>query len=150
VTPRVPAETLGSLKHLAREQIIPTHEMQNTQLWIEPLGNIIVARLRGQFSENLLRELHERVVQLLQDTGHTRVLYDGLEMESPNIELALVQEQLDRQTKQLFSDRPLRKAILVPNTRLAYLARIAFGQFGEGEYRVFYNDLTQALRWLEE
>jgi hypothetical protein len=124
--------------------------MQNTQLWIEPLRNIIVARLRGQFSENLLRELHERVVQLLQDTGHTRVLYDGLEMESPNIELALVQEQLDRQTKQLFSDRPLRKAILVPNTRLAYLARIAFGQFGEGEYRVFYNDLTQALRWLEE
>jgi len=124
--------------------------MQNAQLWIEPVGNIIVARLRGHYSEDLLRELHERVVQLLQDTGHTRVLYDGLEMESPDVELALAQEQLDRQTKQLFSDRPLRKAILVPNTRLAYLARIAFGQFGEGEYRVFYNDLTQALRWLEE
>jgi hypothetical protein len=29
------------------------------------------------------------------------------------------------------------------------LARIAFGQFGEGEYRVFYNDLVEALRWLE-
>ncbi|MET0855416.1 MAG: hypothetical protein ABWY27_01590 [Telluria sp.] len=124
--------------------------MQNTQLWIEPLGNIIVARLRGEYSESLLRELHERVVQLLLDTGHTRVLYDGLEMEPPGVELALVQEQLDRHTNQLFSDRPLRKAILVPNTRLAYLARIAFGQFGEGEYRVFYNDLLQALRWLEE
>jgi hypothetical protein len=124
--------------------------MQNTQLWIEPLGNIIVARLRGEYSEDLLRELHERVVQLLQDTGHTRVLYDGLEMEPVDVELALVQEQLDRRTKQLFSDRPLRKAILVPNTRLAYMARLAFGQFGEGEYRVFYNDLTQALRWLEE
>jgi hypothetical protein len=124
--------------------------MQNTQLWIEPLGNIIVARLRGQYSENLLRELHERVVQLLQDTGHSRVLYDGLEMEPVDVQLALVQQQLDSQTKQLFSDRPLRKAILVPNTRLAYLARIAFGEFGEGEYRVFYNDLTNALRWLEE
>jgi len=124
--------------------------MTNTQLWIEPLGNIIVARLRGKYSEGLLKELHERVVQLLQDTGYTRVLYDGLEMESPDVELALVQEQLDRQTKQLFSDRLLRKAILVPNTRLAYLARIAFGQFGEGEYRVFYNDLVEALRWLEE
>jgi hypothetical protein len=89
--------------------------MLNTQLWIEPLGNIIVARLRGKYSADLLRELHERVVQVLQDTGHTRVLYDGLEMESPDVELALVQEQLDRQTKQLFSDRPLRKAILVPN-----------------------------------
>jgi hypothetical protein len=32
---------------------------------------------------------------------------------------------------------------------LRYLARIAFGQFGEGEYREFYNDLTAALRWLE-
>lgn len=124
--------------------------MQNTQLWIEPVGHIIVARLRGKYSEELLKELHERVVQLLQDTGHTRVLYDGLEMASPDVELALVQEQLDRQTKHLFSDRPLRKAILVPNTRLAYLARLAFGQFGEGEYRVFYNDIAQALRWLEE
>ena len=124
--------------------------MQNAQLWIEPVGNIIVARLRGQYSENLLRELHERVIQVLQDTGHTRVLYDGLEMETPDVDLALVQEQLDRQAKQLFSDRPLHKAILVPNTRTAYLARIAFGQFGEGEYRVFYNDLSQALRWLEE
>ncbi|HEU4853412.1 MAG TPA: STAS/SEC14 domain-containing protein [Telluria sp.] len=124
--------------------------MKNTQLWIEPVGNIIVARLRGELSEDLIRELHERVVQLLHDTGHTRVLYDGLEMDSPDVGLALVQAQFDRQTKQLFSDRPLRKAILVPNTRLAYLARIAFGQFGEGEYRVFYGDLTQALRWLEE
>jgi hypothetical protein len=123
--------------------------MQNPQLWVEPLGNIIVARLRGEYSESLLSELHERVVQLLHDTGHSRVLYDGLEMESPDVELALVQARLDRQTKQLFSDRPLRKAILVPNTRLAYLARIAFGEFGEGEYRVFYNDLSQALRWLE-
>lgn len=124
--------------------------MQNTQLWIEPLGNIIVARLRGDPSENMLEELHERVTQLLLDTGYTRVLYDGLEMESPTVELALVQEQLDQRTKQLFGDRALRKAIVVPNTRLAYLARIAFGQFGEGEYRVFYNDLSQALRWLEE
>jgi hypothetical protein len=41
-------------------------------------------------------------------------------------------------------------AILVPNTRIAYLARIAFGQFGEGAYRVFYNDMAQAILWLEE
>ena len=123
--------------------------MTNNHLWIEPLGNIIVARLRGQTSESLLKDLNERVVRLLHDTGYTRVLYDGLEMEAPDVELTLVQQQLDRQTKQLFSDRHLRKAILVPNTRLAYLARIAFGQFGEGEYRVFYNDLVEALRWLE-
>ena len=124
--------------------------MQHPQLWIEPVGNTVVARLRGNISESTFRELHDRVIQLLRDTGYTRVLYDGLEMETPNVELALMQEQLEKQTKQLFSDRRLRKAILVPNTRLAYLARIAFGQFGEGEYRVFYNDLGQALRWLDE
>jgi hypothetical protein len=123
--------------------------MPNTQLWIEPLGNVIVARLRGKLSEKMLEEIHERVVQLLQDTGYTRVLYDALEMEAPHVELALVQAKLDKETKQLFDDRLLRKAILVPNTRLAYLARLAFGQFGEGEYRVFYNDLSQALHWLE-
>jgi len=124
--------------------------MLSTQLWVEPIGNIVVARLRGNVSGNMLEELHERVTQLLQDTLYTRVLYDALEMEAPDPSLALLQEDLDKRTKQLFSDRPLRKAILVPNTRLAYLARIAFGQFGEGEYRVFYNDLGQALRWLEE
>ncbi|MFD2366500.1 hypothetical protein [Pseudoduganella sp. GCM10020061] len=123
--------------------------MQDKQLWIEPLGTTVVARLRGELTEAMLNETHERVVRLLRETGFTRVLYDGLEMEEPHIDLALVQEQLDRQARQQFPDRTLRKAILVPNTRLAYLARIAFGQYGEGEYRVFYKDLSQALRWLE-
>lgn len=124
--------------------------MQNPQLWIEPNSNIIVARLRGTPTEKLLEEMHERVVQLLLDTEYTRVLYDGLEMDPAHVELALLVEKLETKARQLFSGRPLRKAILVPNTRLAYLARIAFGQFGEGEYRVFYNDLSQALHWLEE
>jgi hypothetical protein len=36
---------------------------------------------------------------------------------------------------------------VVPNTRLAYLARLAFG---EGDYRVFYSDMTAAILWLEQ
>jgi hypothetical protein len=123
--------------------------MITIQLWVEPLGNVIMARLRGSLTKELLEELHERVLQLLQDTGHTRVLYDCLEMESPDVELVLAQQKLDKKKKQLLDGRVLRKAILVPNTRLAYLARIAFGEFGEGEYRVFYNDLSQALHWIE-
>lgn len=43
----------------------------------------------------------------------------------------------------------LRTAILVSNTRIAYLARIAFGHAGEANYRVFYNDFAPALTWLE-
>lgn len=43
----------------------------------------------------------------------------------------------------------LRKAILVADTRIAYLARIAFGEFGEGEYPVFYSNMPQARAWLD-
>jgi hypothetical protein len=39
----------------------------------------------------------------------------------------------------------LKRAIVVPNSRLAYLARLAFG---EGDYRVFYNDMVAAIVWL--
>jgi hypothetical protein len=34
---------------------------------------------------------------------------------------------------------------VVPTAKLAYLARLAFG---EGDYRVFYNDIAAALKWL--
>ncbi len=39
----------------------------------------------------------------------------------------------------------LRRAVVVPNTKLAYLARIAFG---EADCRVFYNDMVSATNWL--
>jgi hypothetical protein len=124
--------------------------VERETLWVEPVGNIIVARLRGQCTEAVLKEMQARVLQLVADTRQGRVLYDALEMDVPTDELALVQERLDKETREMLGGQLLRKAILVPSTRHAYLARIAFGQFGEGEYRVFYNDLAQAVRWLEE
>ena len=39
---------------------------------------------------------------------------------------------------------------VVSNTRVAYLSRIAFGENGEGAYRVFYNNMAEATRWLDE
>ena len=39
----------------------------------------------------------------------------------------------------------LRRAIVVPTAKLAYLSRLAFG---EGDYRVFYNDIAAAVKWL--
>lgn len=124
--------------------------MDREQLWLEPVGKFIIARIRGPASAALLREMQERLVQLIDDTRQCHVLYDALEMDDPTEELALLQERLDKETKEILGGGPLRKAILVRNTRSAYLARIAFGQFGEGEYRVFYNDLAEAVRWLEE
>jgi hypothetical protein len=41
----------------------------------------------------------------------------------------------------------LKRAIVVPNSRIAFLARIAFG---EGDYKVFYNDMIAAIKWLSE
>jgi hypothetical protein len=113
------------------------------QLWVEPVGDLIIARVRGVPTEELLRECQERVLLLVQDTGRGRVLYDALEMVPPPVNVTLVQRKLDEELGSV----QLRRAIVVPNSRLAYLARLAFG---EGDYRVFYSDMTAAIKWLAE
>jgi hypothetical protein len=118
----------------------------NDQLWVEPVGGLIVARVRGLPTEALLQECQRRVVQIAEDTSRTavhRVLYDVLEMDSPLVDVPLEQRRLDEELNGL----KLRRAIVVPNTRLAYLARLAFG---EGDYRVFYSDMTAAITWLSQ
>lgn len=118
----------------------------NQQLWIEPVGDLIIARVRGLPTEALLRQCQERVLQIAcdrKDADVHRVLYDALEMESPPVDVPLEQRRLDESLEGL----RLRRAIVVPNTRLAYLARLAFG---EGDYRVFYNDITAAITWLSQ
>jgi hypothetical protein len=123
--------------------------MEQQYLWVEPVGSIIVARLRGVLSAEMLQECQDRVLALARDTGQARVLYDSLEVIAPEIDLVLLQQRLEREKKASLGALPLRTAILVPNTRIAYLARLAFGQFGEEHYRVFYNDMGRALKWLE-
>jgi len=118
--------------------------MDQQQLSVEPSGGIILARIRGVPSEPLLRACQERVLRLIGDTGQSRVPYDALELELPTVDPALVQQKLEAELDPAVR---LRRAIVVPNTRVAYLARIAFG---EGDYRVFYNDFLAAIRWLEE
>ena len=114
------------------------------QVWVEPVGDLIIARVRGNPTEALLRDCQERVLQIARDKPDTAphlVLYDALEMESPEVDVPLAQRQLDES----LGGVQLRRAIVVPNTRLAYLARLAFG---EGDYRVFYSDITAAVSWL--
>lgn len=124
--------------------------MNQHQLWIEPVGGIIIARIRGHFTEELLRECQERVLLLVEESHQARVLYDALEMEEPSIDLVVLQDRIDAEARQQPNAVVFRRAVLVPNTRIAYLARIAFGQFGEGEYKVFYSDLAKAIQWLEK
>jgi hypothetical protein len=113
------------------------------QLWVELVRDLIIARVRGEPTEGLLAQCQDQVLQLVRDTRRAKVLYDTLEMEPPPVDVPLAQRKLDEALGPL----QLRRAIVVPNSRLAYLARLAFG---EGDYRVFYNDITGAITWLNE
>jgi hypothetical protein len=117
--------------------------MDHQQLWVEPVGSIIIARVRGVPSEAVLTECQQRVLSLVRDTGQAKILYDALELDLPTVEPALVQQKLESELDPALG---LRRAIVVPNSRVAFLARLAFG---EGDYRVFYNDMHAALHWLE-
>lgn len=113
----------------------------NKDLRVTAVGDLVVARISGEPTPELLRTCQEQVLTLMKEAGHRRVLYDTLGMTSPPVEVALTQRLLDEGSP----GAVLQRAIVVPNTRLAYLARLAFG---EGDYRVFYNDISAALRWL--
>jgi hypothetical protein len=113
------------------------------QLWVEPVGDLIIARVRGEPTVELLQECQEQVLFLARDAGRAKVLYDALEMLPPPVDVPWAQRELDER----LSQTQLRRAIVVPNSKLAYLARLAFG---EGDYRVFYSDMVQAVQWLCE
>jgi hypothetical protein len=118
--------------------------VDSQNVWVEPVGNIIIARIRGVPSAELIKECQERVLLLINDTKQGRLLYDALELELPTVEPPWVQRKLD---DELDKSIHLKRAIVVPNSRVALLSRVAFG---EGEYRVFYNDFASAIKWLEE
>lgn len=117
--------------------------MSNGEAWVERVGELIVARVRGEPTEQLLRDTQEKVLFLVRDADRGRVLYDTLEMTAPPVDVPWAQRELDEKLGPV----KLKRAIVVPNSRLAYLARLAFG---EGDYRVFYNDMVAAIRWLTE
>jgi hypothetical protein len=113
------------------------------QLQIDLVGELVVARLIGEPTAELLADCQQRVLSLVRDSGRGKVLYDALEMEPPSADVPWVQRELDES----LGDIRLRRAIVVPNSKLAYLARLAFG---EGDYRVFYDDMIEARKWLSE
>ena len=114
-----------------------------SKLEVRISGDILLVELQGEMTEAALRECQRRVLELAHETGLRRVLYDARAMIAPEANLALMQQELDEQLGGL----KLRRAIVVPGAKLAYLARIAFF---EGEDRVFYDDADAALTWLRD
>ena len=110
---------------------------------VERAGDVIVVRLHGIASEALLRQVQEQVLLLVTQANRPRVLVDVLELSPPAVELAALQRKLDEDRRAV----GLRRAIVVPDSRLAYFARLAFG---EGNYRIFYNDRVAATKWLAQ
>ncbi len=118
-------------------------ESTQNQVAVNLADSFIVARVRGCPTEAVLQECQTEVLSLVRESGVRKVLYDALDMEPPPVSIPWVQRALDEQVV----DVKLRRAIVVPNTKLAFLARLAFG---DGDYRVFYEDKVAALEWLSE
>nr|WP_298723391.1 hypothetical protein [uncultured Steroidobacter sp.] len=118
-------------------------EPQQNQVAVDLADNLIIARVRGCPTEAVLQECQTEVLLLARESGVRNVLYDALEMDPPPVSIPWAQRSLDEQ----LTDVKLRRAIVVPNPKLAFLARLAFG---DGDYRVFYEDKAAAAQWLAE
>lgn len=110
-------------------------------LLVDRVDGLVVATFSGQPTEQLLRKCQQQVLALVGGEGTACVLYDARAMVPPPVDLPWLQRDLDES-----GDGPrLRRAIVVSNTRIGFLARLAFG---DGDYRVFYDDLAAATKWL--
>jgi hypothetical protein len=114
-----------------------------SQVWVELVGGVIIARIRGKATADLVRECEMRITVLQKETGCDRIMYDALELERPEIDTVLVQKAITAALK----NQRVKVSIVVPDTSIAYLARLAFC---EANHRVIYNDLADAALWLRE
>jgi hypothetical protein len=135
---RLNNESLGTSHH----SLLKSESTRGAgQVWVEPVGEIIIARIRGTPTADLIRECQSRVIALQSDTGFNRIMYDALELERPAMDIVLTQQVLTDALK----ESCVKIAIVVQNTAIAYLARLAFGA---ANHRVFYNDVSAAVLWL--
>jgi len=109
----------------------------------EALGSLVVVRLTQPASERVLEECQLCVLETMAQTGSKAVLYDLTNMAPTRVNVLLYQRLLNEHVRHL----DLRRAIVVPNTQIAHLARLAFGV---GDYKLFYDDLEAAKRFLRD
>jgi hypothetical protein len=113
------------------------------RVWVELVGKIIIARIGGEVTSEVLKIRHERILQIEQDTGCKKLLLDDLQMSA----LVYAKIETQRALNPALEALGFKVAIVVPNSKMAYLARLQFG--GENN-RVFYNDMVEAITWLAQ
>ena len=116
--------------------------MSDGEAWVGLEGDVVVARVRGEPTEALLRTTQEQVLAWSAKPARPGALRHAGDDAAAGGR-AVGAAQLDEQLGAI----RLKRAIVVPDSQLAYLARLAFG---EGDYRVFYNDRAAAVRWLSD
>ena len=107
------------------------------------IGDVIRARIRGDVTEEMLRQRHQQILHISRKTGCKKLLLDDREMNAFSYQLLVAQRAFTMELEAL----RFRIAVVVPDSRLAYLARL---QFWERNQRVFYTDFVAALQWLHE
>jgi hypothetical protein len=114
------------------------------RLTCEVVGQHVVARvLGGPTTAAALEEGHAELLTLVRSSGHTSVLYDLRELDVQSAQALLQQESSEREA----SDLRLRRAIVVSNMSVGYLARLAFSA---DECGVFFRDYDSAVRYLSK
>jgi len=109
----------------------------------EAAGSLVVVRLTEPTSERVLEECQLSMLETMQQTGSKAVLYDLRQMQPTSLNVLLYQRILNEHVRHL----DLKRAIVVPNTHVAHLARLAFGV---GDYKLFYDDMEGAKRFLRD
>jgi hypothetical protein len=110
-------------------------------LFVDLVGGIIVAKVIGPLTEEIIRSRHAQVIRLALDTGCSKVLLDGRRTELPTDATADLQRALNPSLKIL----NLRIAILVTKTAQTNWARHAYINH---EHQVFRDDIVSAVEWL--
>lgn len=110
-------------------------------LHIEVMDGLIIVRIAGEPTFDFFGDCIARLKQVVKDTGIRKVVYDLRAMDAPYLDVILHGARTAIETR----GRPLQRAVVVPNSKLAYMARIIFG---EGNCRVFYQDIDAAIEWL--
>lgn len=113
------------------------------QLWVQLVGQIIVIRTRGASTVQSVYQRHARAMQIAEDSGSKSIMFDFLEADPPTFDVMEAQKQLNIELQA----NGFRVAVVVPNSRLALLGRLAFGDYN---HRIVYEDLAEATHWLSK